>query len=431
MTALNRALLHPRDAGRRAHDEYLSRRGAGNLFPADIDETAVASAAIIYLEGYLWDPPHAKEAFVKAAGIAHEAGRKVALTLSDAFCVDRYRDEFLELMRDKTVDIVFANESELRSLYQTADFETALKSLRGDIGSAIVTRSEKGCVVVQGKTTERVPAAPIARWSTHRRRRSVRGRLSGRLFARQGSRVSAQLGALAAAEVIQHVGARPETPLKALAEGSGLGFELFAMRAGNRIGNRTWLPLGKIAHRGVPVMAEPNETADSGKTVAPESKTELPNVELPPLSPAENLKEPVPEAQLLATPTPQPQPQPIPQSMWRREAARGDAEGQSPPLKIPQVRMPRSDCRAQNSLAGFVTVPRSRRPSCWRRALAPRWRDRQCAPPSCAATTGRGAERGSALQRSVAAHKGYRRAESQCRDGVARRAREPHARSPG
>ena len=206
--------------GERTMNTYLG--AAQNLFAADIDEKTVADAAITYLEGYLWDPPHAKEAFVKAAGIAHKAGRKVALTLSDAFCVDRYRDEFLKLMRDKTVDILFANENELRSLYQTADFDTALEALRADIGLAVVTRSEKGCVVVQGKTTERVPAAPIEQ--------VVDATGAGDLFAAgflvgysRGNdlRTSAQLGALAAAEVIQHVGARPLTPLKALAEAHG------------------------------------------------------------------------------------------------------------------------------------------------------------------------------------------------------------------
>ena len=92
---------------------------AQDLHPRDIDPDAIAAAQITYLEGYLWDPPHAKEAFLKAAKIAHDAGRQVALTLSDAFCVDRYRAEFLDLIRNGTVDILFANERELHSLYQT------------------------------------------------------------------------------------------------------------------------------------------------------------------------------------------------------------------------------------------------------------------------------------------------------------------------
>src|SRR5690349_1127527 len=134
--------------GERTMNTYLG--AAQDLYPADIVEDAVASAAITYLEGYLWDPPQAKEAFVKAAGIAHKNKRRVALTLSDAFCVDRYRDEFIKLIRDKTVDILFANERELHSLYQTSDFDTALSSLRADASLAVVTRSEKGCVAVSG-----------------------------------------------------------------------------------------------------------------------------------------------------------------------------------------------------------------------------------------------------------------------------------------
>src|SRR5207253_10071317 len=105
---------------------------AQDLGPSDIDEAQIAASRIVYLEGYLWDPKNAKEAFVKAASIAHAAGRQVALTLSDSFCVDRYRDEFLDLMRKRTVDLVFANEAELHSLYQTSDFEGALKQVRED-----------------------------------------------------------------------------------------------------------------------------------------------------------------------------------------------------------------------------------------------------------------------------------------------------------
>src|SRR5437762_8228732 len=117
--------------GERTMNTYLG--AAQDLSPADIDPAEIAAAGIVYLEGYLWDPKNAKDAFVKAAKIAHDAKRKVALTLSDSFCVDRYRDEFLGLMRNGTVDIVFANESELHSLYTTSDFDTALKQLRNDV----------------------------------------------------------------------------------------------------------------------------------------------------------------------------------------------------------------------------------------------------------------------------------------------------------
>ncbi|MBV8790773.1 MAG: adenosine kinase [Pseudolabrys sp.] len=207
--------------GERTMNTFLG--AAQNLYSSDIAENTIKDAAITYLEGYLWDPPHAKEAFLKAAKIAHGAGRKVALTLSDAFCVDRYRDEFRNLVKNSTVDILFANERELHSLYQTADFATAVKSLRADAKLAVVTRSEKGCVVVSKHATEEVPAAPIAK--------VVDATGAGDLFAAgflvghsrgKDLRTSAQLGALAAAEVIQHVGARPAVSLKALAASQDL-----------------------------------------------------------------------------------------------------------------------------------------------------------------------------------------------------------------
>jgi len=127
--------------GERTMNTFLG--AAQDLFPDDVDAEQITAAAIIYLEGYLWDPPHAKEAFRKAAKIAHGAGRQVALTLSDAFCVDRYRAEFLDLIKNGTVDIVFANERELHSLYQTSDFDTAIKAIRADAKLAVCTRSEK------------------------------------------------------------------------------------------------------------------------------------------------------------------------------------------------------------------------------------------------------------------------------------------------
>jgi adenosine kinase len=207
--------------GERTMNTYLG--AAQDLKPSDIDEAAVADAAIVYLEGYLWDPPQAKEAFVKAAGIAHKAGRKVALTLSDSFCVDRYRAEFLDLLKKGTVDIVFANEHELHSLYQTSDFDTAARALQQDAKLAVITRSEKGCVVVSRNGFEAVNAVPVAQVV------DVTG--AGDLFAAgflvgqaRGTdhRTAARLGALAAAEVIQHVGARPAVSLKALAAESGL-----------------------------------------------------------------------------------------------------------------------------------------------------------------------------------------------------------------
>ena len=207
--------------GERTMNTYLG--AAQDLHPNDIDEATIAAAAIVYLEGYLWDPPHAKEAFVKAAAIAHRAGRRVALTLSDSFCVDRYRAEFLELIRKGTVDIVFANEHELHSLYETGDFDTAVKSLRADAKLAVVTRSAKGCVVVSRDGVEAVQAMPIEQMAdaTGAGDLFAAGFLVGHSHGKD-HRTAARLGALAAAEVIQHIGARPGVSLKALAAENGL-----------------------------------------------------------------------------------------------------------------------------------------------------------------------------------------------------------------
>jgi sugar/nucleoside kinase (ribokinase family) len=207
--------------GERTMNTYLG--AAQDLTPADIDEGEIAAAGIIYLEGYLWDPKSAKEAFVKAAGIAHGAGRQVALTLSDSFCVDRYRDEFLDLMRKGTVDLVFANEAELHSLYQTSDFDGALKQLREDTKLGVVTRSEKGCVVVSRQGVVAVPAYPVGQIvdTTGAGDLFAAGFLFG-LVRDAGHENAGRLGALAAAEVIQHIGARPQVSLKDLAKQNGL-----------------------------------------------------------------------------------------------------------------------------------------------------------------------------------------------------------------
>lgn len=207
--------------GERTMNTYLG--AAQDLVPADIDEAQIAAASIVYLEGYLWDPPQAKEAFLKASKIAHSAGRKVALTLSDSFCVDRYRAEFLELMRSKTVDLIFANESELHALYQTSDFDTALKALGQDVALGVVTRSEKGCAVVEGESVTLVPAAAIEQLvdTTGAGDLFAAGFLFG-LVRNAGYENAGRLGALAAAEVIQHIGARPQVSLKELAQQHGL-----------------------------------------------------------------------------------------------------------------------------------------------------------------------------------------------------------------
>jgi sugar/nucleoside kinase (ribokinase family) len=207
--------------GERTMNTYLG--AAQELTPGDIDPSEVAASSVIYLEGYLWDPKNAKDAFVKAATIAHDAVRQVALTLSDSFCVDRYRGEFLDLMRGGTVDLVFANEAELHALYQTSDFDTALTQLRADSKLGVVTRSAKGCVVASKDGIAMVPAFPI--------REMVDTTGAGDLFAAGflfglvrgvGHEIAGQLGALAAAEIIQHIGARPQTSLKELALENGL-----------------------------------------------------------------------------------------------------------------------------------------------------------------------------------------------------------------
>jgi sugar/nucleoside kinase (ribokinase family) len=207
--------------GERTMNTYLG--AAQELTPADIDEAQVAASAIVYLEGYLWDPKSAKEAFVKASTIAHGAGRQVALTLSDAFCVGRYRSEFLDLMRGGTVDLILANEAELGSLYETSDFDAALAQLRRDVKLGVVTRSEKGCVVASKDDVLAVPAFPIERLvdTTGAGDLFAAGFLFG-LVRDAGHENAGRLGALAAAEIIQHIGARPQVSLKELAVKNGL-----------------------------------------------------------------------------------------------------------------------------------------------------------------------------------------------------------------
>ena len=207
--------------GERTMNTYLG--ACQNLSAADVDKATVEASSIVYLEGYLWDPPAAKEAFVKASGIAHAAGRRVALTLSDSFCVDRYRDEFLGLMRDRTVDIVFANQHELKALYQTGDFDTAVAELRKEGVLGAVTLSEKGSMIVTRDMVTTVPAYPIKELvdTTGAGDLYAAGFLAG--LAQGRSPVDcARLGAMAAAEVIQHIGARPQTSLAKLANFYGL-----------------------------------------------------------------------------------------------------------------------------------------------------------------------------------------------------------------
>jgi len=219
--ATARCLVLVTPDGERTMNTYLG--ACQNLGPDDVDADLVRASAITYLEGYLWDPPAAKEAFVKASEIAHAAGRQVALTLSDPFCVGRYRSEFLDLIRNKTVDIVFANQHELKSLYETADLDTAIDALRNEDILGAVTVSEKGSIVVTREQTQAVPAFPIEQLvdTTGAGDLYAAGFLTG-LSQGRDLQTCARLGALAASEVIQHVGARPQRSLAVLANDNGL-----------------------------------------------------------------------------------------------------------------------------------------------------------------------------------------------------------------
>ncbi len=221
--ATARCLIFVTPDGERTMNTYLG--ACQNLTSADVDEDSVKAARITYLEGYLWDPPEAKKAFVKAAAVAHAAGNRVALTLSDSFCVDRYRAEFLDLIRSKTVDIVFANQHELRALYETSDFDSAVAALREEGILAAVTRSEQGSLVVTRGETHAVPACPIDKLvdTTGAGDLYAAGFLSG--LARGASLPDcARLGALAASEIIQHYGARPVAQLSDLASQNGISY---------------------------------------------------------------------------------------------------------------------------------------------------------------------------------------------------------------
>ena len=184
----------------------------------DIDPAVVADAKVTYLEGYLWDPLPAKEAFIKAARLAHDAGRKVALSLSDPFCVDRHREDFLKLLREH-VDILFANEFEITSLFRTDTFDSALQRVRGHARIAVLTRSEKGSVVVSGDAVHVVDAEPVAQVkdTTGAGDAFAAGFLFGYTHG-YGLADCARVGSIAAAEVVGHMGARPETSLKDLVD---------------------------------------------------------------------------------------------------------------------------------------------------------------------------------------------------------------------
>ena len=217
-----RSMIFVTPDGERSMNTYLG--ACVELGPDDVEEEKAQGAKVTYFEGYLWDPPLAKEAIRRTAALAHAAGREVSMTLSDPFCVDRYRDEFLDLMRSGTVDIVFANESELKSLYQTSSFEAGLDAIRKDCRLAAITRSERGSVVVRGHETVQVDAIAIAELvdTTGAGDLYAAGFLYGYTTGRSLADCG-KLGSLAAGIVIQQVGPRPMKSLREAAEQVGLG----------------------------------------------------------------------------------------------------------------------------------------------------------------------------------------------------------------
>ena len=201
-----------------AHRTMNTFLGAAQLLPpAALDEAQIAGAAVLYLEGYLWDPETPRYAMVKAIDIARRAGRKVAFTLSDTFCIDRHRDGFNQLLDTGKVDILFANEAEIKMLAGAQDCDVAVAMVQDKVETLVVTRSEDGAIAVRGGVRATVAAEPVAK--------VVDTTGAGDLFAAgflygftsgKSLEVSLHIGAIAAAEVISHYGARPEADLKAL-----------------------------------------------------------------------------------------------------------------------------------------------------------------------------------------------------------------------
>lgn len=211
--ATGRCLIVVTPDAQRTMNTYLGV--SAFLGPDDIDEALVADAEVVYLEGYLWDRDEAKDAYWKAAQVAHRAGRQVSLTLSDPFCVERHRPEWLELVR-REVDVLFANEAEICSLYE-CDFDDALQQVRTHCRVAALTRSERGSVIVSGDEVHVIDAEPASLVDT-----TGAGDLYASGFLHgytrgYGLATCAHLGSMAASEVISHLGARPEADLTTLA----------------------------------------------------------------------------------------------------------------------------------------------------------------------------------------------------------------------
>ncbi len=214
-----RCLILVTPDGQRTMNTFL---GASVAFAdADVDPALVADAAVLYLEGYLFDPPTAQAAFRRAAAAARAAGRQVALSLSDAFCVDRHRATFRALVR-RDVDILFANEGEVTSLYEVNSWAEAVEAVRAEVGLAALTRSEAGSVVVRGAETVRVSAEPVGVVDTTGAGDAYAAGFLAALTTGRPLAECGRLGAIAAAEVIGHYGARPEADLRRLVAAAGL-----------------------------------------------------------------------------------------------------------------------------------------------------------------------------------------------------------------
>jgi sugar/nucleoside kinase (ribokinase family) len=218
-TARSMILISP--GGERTMNTYLG--ACHQLTEADINEDEIGGATVTYMEGFLWDPVEAKKAFVRAANYAHRYERAACFTLSDPFCVDRYRDEFLDLIRSQTMDYVFANVNELKSLYQTSDLGSAVQAIAKDAELAAITMGAEGAMVVHNGEVITVPAFPVDP--------VVDATGAGDLFASgfllavargQDLEMALRAGCLAASEVISHIGARPVRDLRQMAEAHGV-----------------------------------------------------------------------------------------------------------------------------------------------------------------------------------------------------------------
>jgi sugar/nucleoside kinase (ribokinase family) len=209
-----RCLVAVTPDGERTMNTFL---GASiELVPEDVDQELVAAAEVLYLEGYLWDPPGAKQAMLRAVDLAHAAGRRVSLSLSDRFCVDRHREEFQDLIAH-SVEILFANEDEARALYELEDLEEVILVLEEACEIIVITRGANGSIVLGPDGRVEVPAEPVERLvdTTGAGDLYAAGFLSA-FTAGHDAETCARIGSIAAAEVISHIGARPEADVRAL-----------------------------------------------------------------------------------------------------------------------------------------------------------------------------------------------------------------------